>query len=348
MIARLRQRSSAVLVAVCLGVCFLAGGVCILLTACDAPAWLADAWPWGPKPIDPGPGGSGGAGGNGGTGGTGGGGSADPGDYVILADQVIRVPRVGSSEPTTRIPNPPQIVTRIPAGAGKVALTFDAGWIFDPTMPLLEILRANDLKVTFFPRAKWIEDHPDLAQAILADGHEIGSHSYTHPDMTTIEAAAVEAEISKAKQALIGVAGSGSFVPLYRPPYGAHGETVSQLLAQYGYGWVVMWQVDSLDWQPEQSADAIVNRVLGKIEDGGIVLMHIGRVETLEALPRILAGLAERNLSVVKVSELLAIDTGDAETESYTVKAGDTLYGIARKFETTVERLLQLNPEIKK
>jgi|GEM_PF-1397111 len=261
-----------------------------------------------------------------------------PGDQLVVAVDEVKPQPV-------ELPSPPEIVTGVPAGSRRVALTFDCGWIFEPVPSLLSVLDRYDLEVTFFPRGKWLEDHPDLVGDIVAGGHEIGSHSYTHPHLTKMSSAQIDDEIRLAKEALVRVAGPEAFVPLYRPPYGEHSATVSDAVARYGYGWVVMWQVDSLDWQ-EPGVDAIVERVLSRVRDGGIVLMHVGTMQTVQALPRIIDELHARGYDIVQVSELLGIGRGSpvSSRTTYTVRPGDTLYAIARSFGTTVDRLLELNP----
>lgn len=262
--------------------------------------------------------------------------------------QVLRLPPE-PPPPPVQIPVPPRVVSRAPAGRGMVALTFDAGWEYEPALPLLDVLRQHQLRVTFFPRGKWLEDHPQLLARILADGHEVGSHSHTHPDLTKISPERVEAEIALAKQALVRLAGERAFLPFYRPPYGAHNEVVNAALARHGYGWVVMWQVDSLDWQPQSTPESITARVLGRLTDGGIALLHVGTHKTVQALPAILEGLAQRNLRVVRVSELLGLEFNPPPPpeRTYVVRAGDTLEGIAGAHGITVERLLELNPDLR-
>lgn len=278
-------------------------------------------------------------------------GGVEPGEsqYVIHAGQVLRVPTGAPARPGFDVPSPPKVVSRIPAGLRRVALTFDSGWIWEPAAPLLDVLKGYGLRVTFFPRGKWIEDHPDLIRRMLAEGHEIGSHSYTHPDLTRQTAERIESEVSLGKQALLKVAGEDAFVPIYRPPYGAHNAAISQVLAAHGYGWVVMWQVDSLDWMETSGVQAIIDRVLGRVEDGGIILMHIGRIETVQALPAIIDGLLARGYEIVRVTDLLSLRRdGEPDTTQYVVQKGDTLSGVARRFDTTVETLVALNPEIRR
>ncbi|MDP2872420.1 MAG: polysaccharide deacetylase family protein [Bacillota bacterium] len=326
-------RPGAVTIGLVIGLCFIVGMGGVLLTNRDLIPWLR---------------------GNGD--GTGDGGSQDPtgdpggSEYVIYAGQVLRIPAGGPARPTFETPTPPRTVTRIEAGTKRVALTFDCGWFWEPAGPLLDVLKRYDLQVTFFPRGKWIENNPDLVRRMLAEGHEVGNHSYTHPEgLVKQTPEKIDAEIAQGKQALVAVGGEESFVPLYRPPYGAHGDAVSQALEAHGYGWVVMWQVDSLDWMETSGVQAIIDRVLTKVEDGGIVLMHVGRIETAQALPAIIDDLLGRGYDIVRVTDLLSIrNDGGADTAQYVVQRGDTLYGLARRFETTVDRLLALNPEVKR
>jgi peptidoglycan/xylan/chitin deacetylase (PgdA/CDA1 family) len=313
-------------------VCFLVGTGGILLIRGHGGEALSRLWPWGRPAKD-----DGGA------------------NIVIHPGQTLRLPTAGNPggagppRPTVEVPQPPKTVSRVAAGQQMVALTFDAGWEHKPAVPLLDVLREHSVRVTFFPRAKWLEDNPQLAEHILRDGHEIGSHSYTHPDLTKISDARIEEEIALAKAALVRLGGERAFLPFYRPPYGAHNSAVSAALARHGYGWVVMWQVDSLDWQETSTVESIKARVLDRLTDGGIALLHVGTFKTVEALPQILEALAQRNLKVVRVSELLGLDFGVAPAEpTYTVRAGDTLYGIARAHGTTVEALLELNPELRR
>lgn len=352
MVAFSSRRRALVAASLVFGLCFLAGAGAIILRSGPS-GQPPEGTPIAADPGDRPPNGDGP--GNGQNGDRDGDDPApqpdDPGaqdPYLIRPGDLLVVGSVpGSGEPV-RVPDPPEIVTGVPAGSGRVALTFDCGWEFEQVPSLLAVLDGYGLKVTFFPRAKWLEDHPGLAGEILAAGHEIGSHSYTHPDLTKLTAEEVDREIRLAKETLIGIAGADAFVPLYRPPYGAHNATVSAAVARYGYGWVVMWQVDSLDWT-EPGVEAIVERVLGRVRDGGIVLMHVGTMQTVEALPAIIEGLHGRGYEIVQVSELLGIGKGASGKEpvTYRVREGDTLYAIAGRFGTTVERLLELNPELK-
>lgn len=193
------------------------------------------------------------------------------------------------------------VVTSGPTGGKRVALTFDAGWEYTQTPALLAALDKLGVKATFFLRGAWIVDHPDLAKEIAARGHEIESHSYSHPDMTKLTDDQVKSELDRANQAFQTVL---NLKPEYfRPPYGAWNKHLLDLLAARGIKASIMWTVDTVDWS-NPGVDKIIARA-AKAEDGSIILMHLGGGQTAEALPQIVADLKARGLQPVTVRELL-------------------------------------------
>lgn len=194
------------------------------------------------------------------------------------------------------------VVTSGPSGLKRVALTFDAGWEYTQTPALLAALDKLGVKATFFLRGAWIVDHPDLAKEIAARGHEIESHSYSHPDMTKLTDEQVKSELDRADQAFQTIL---NLKPEYfRPPYGAWNKHLLQLLAAHGVKASIMWTVDTIDWS-NPGVDKIVAKA-AQAKDGSIILMHLGGAQTAEALPQIVADLKARGLQPVTVRELLS------------------------------------------
>jgi len=194
------------------------------------------------------------------------------------------------------------VVTSAPGGLKRVALTFDAGWEYAQTPALLAALDKLGVKATFFLRGAWIVDHPDLAKEIAARGHEIESHSYSHPDMTKLTDEQVISELDRAAQAFQTVL---NLKPEYfRPPYGASNKHLLELLAAHGIKASIMWTVDTIDWS-NPGVDKIVAKA-AQAKDGSIILMHVGGAQTAEALPQIVADLKARGLQPVTVRELLS------------------------------------------
>ena len=200
------------------------------------------------------------------------------------------------------------------ADKAKVALTFDDGP--DPvwTPRVLDVLKARGLKATFFVVGRNAEDHPDLIRRIVAEGHEIGNHSYTHGNLAEMPEWRQRLELGATERLI--EAETGRSTTLFRPPYNAdatpsNGAELAQLAfaeREMGYT-VVLEKIDPQDWA-RPGADVIVQRVKEQRREGSIILLHDAggdRSQTLAALPRILDWLAERGDAVVPMSELLGI-----------------------------------------
>ena len=238
----------------------------------------------------------------------------------------------------------------VSSGGKQIALTFDTGWLFEQTIPLLNVLDQYDVTATFFTRALWVEDHPDLGREISKRGHSLGNHSLTHPHMKEMSAAEIRAEIRESTEIIQRVTGVTPY--LFRPPYGEYNSTVLEILAEEGYPYTIMWSVDTLDWaagttmtvegkQVLIDTEFIINRVLNKASANGIVLMHVGGPSTVEALPRIIEGLRNQGYTFATVYEMLPKpETGPIY---HTVKSGETLYSIAKRYGVGIEEIIAYN-----
>ena len=190
----------------------------------------------------------------------------------------------------------------------RIALTFDAGWLYENTETLLNLLDKYNVKSTFFARGLWVKDHPDLASEIINRGHDLENHSLTHGHMNTMTDAEVQNEIRQTTDIIKKTTG---FLPeLFRPPYGEYDERLLRILKAEGYNYTIMWTVDSYDWAEEMNGvkitkDYLVKRVLNKASDNGIILMHVGGYETIKALPEIINGLKSEGYELVKVNGML-------------------------------------------
>ncbi|MCL4377392.1 MAG: polysaccharide deacetylase family protein [Actinobacteria bacterium] len=190
----------------------------------------------------------------------------------------------------------------------QIALTFDAGWLYENTEALLNLLDKYNVKATFFVRGLWVKDHPDLATEIVNRGHDLENHSLTHGHMSTMTDAEVENEIRGTTDIIRETTG---YLPnLFRPPYGEYDKRILRILKQEGYPYTILWTVDSYDWAEELNGvkitkDYLVNRVLNKASGNGIILMHVGGYETIQALPEIINGLISEGYELVKVNDML-------------------------------------------
>lgn len=188
--------------------------------------------------------------------------------------------------------------------SSKIALTFDAGADARPAQSILETLSRYNIHCTFFLTGEWIERNPKLTQQIALAGHEIGNHTYSHRRLTGLTDREIAYEAEKTEQLVLQLTGH-STKPLLRVPYGARDKRVLASLGQNGYQ-SIYWDVDSWDSvKTDITSDEIKQRVLSKIQNGSIVLMHCGSKATADALDSMLRELLNLGYQPVTVSELL-------------------------------------------
>lgn len=222
-----------------------------------------------------------------------------------------------------------------------VALTFDDGSDGTNINKILDILKTNNVKATFFVTGTGINHHPSWIRNIANAGHQVGNHSYSHPDFTKISIAAMQSELAKTETAYKNTTGK-STKPIFRAPFGAYNATVLKGVGDAGYTHTIQWNIDTVDWKGVSSTE-ITNKVMNNIVPGSIVLMHTGAGAsgTPGALPGMISKLKAQGYKFVTISELLKLPPTGGTT--YTVKAGDTLYSIAKKYNVTVDALAKAN-----
>ena len=217
-----------------------------------------------------------------------------------------------STTPTTAPTVPPAVVLRtVSTTRPVVALTFDAGSDPGATSEILDLLAARGARASFGLTGCWVESYPALARQIVAAGHVAINHTQDHLSFTgystgTAPLPAVEriAQVTEAEGVIRSVTGADPR-PWFRPPFGDYDDSVLLDVASVGYGYAVMWSVDSLGWKSLPPAD-VAARVIGALEPGAIVLMHVGSLSTdVEALPAILDAMASRGLRSVGLDELV-------------------------------------------
>lgn len=182
-----------------------------------------------------------------------------------------------------------------------VALTFDDGP--HPTTPaLLDALKAGGAHGTFFLVGSNVVKAPDLARRIAAEGNEVANHTRTHLRLPPLRDDQIRHELND--DTIVIARATGKRVRLFRPPGGQFDGRVTAEAAREGMT-TVLWSNNTGDWRAKPPR-WVVNRVLSNVQPGDIVLLHEDHAETVAAIPAILAGLRERGLRAVTVSELLA------------------------------------------
>jgi len=186
-----------------------------------------------------------------------------------------------------------------------IAMTFDDGPSPETTPRLLEILRQRNIKATFFMIGQNAQANPAIVQRILAEGHEIGNHSWTHPQLSKLSDDRVTEEITKTQTAIKNACG---YTPvLLRPPYGAITARQKEWIEkQFGLS-VIIWSVDPFDWK-RPGASVIEQRILAGARPGAIILSHDIHKQTVDAMPATLDALAAKGFKFATVSQLIAMN----------------------------------------
>jgi peptidoglycan-N-acetylglucosamine deacetylase len=188
-----------------------------------------------------------------------------------------------------------------------VALTFDDGPGPD-TQSILDVLAEHKVCATFFMIGCHVESFPQTARRIVADGHEIGNHSYSHPIYLYRSARETRRQLERAQDVV--AAATGVSPKVARPPCGVRTPAYFRVARELGLR-TVQWDVAGFDWK-DRSGEQIARDVLRKVRAGSIVLLHDGdsegmraRNETVAALPLIIEGLQARRLRIMPLRKLL-------------------------------------------
>jgi peptidoglycan/xylan/chitin deacetylase (PgdA/CDA1 family) len=201
-------------------------------------------------------------------------------------------------------------VSRVSVDQPFVAMTFDDGPHPRNTPRLLDMLRERNIKATFYVIGRNVDMYPELTRRIVAEGHEIGNHTYTHPNLTKLGDESVSRELEKTRTAIANA--TGVQPRTMRPPYGALRQNQRAWIhSKYRYP-TVLWSVDPRDWQRPGPA-VVTSRILGASSPGAIILAHDLHAPTVDAMPATLDGLLRRGFRFVTVSQLLAMKAAPAE-----------------------------------
>ena len=162
-----------------------------------------------------------------------------------------------------------------PDGGKTIYLTFDAGYENGCTAQILDVLKAHNVPAAFFLVGTYIEKNPELVRRMAAEGHTVGNHTQSHPDMSKIqEITAFRAELKAVEEAYY--AATGENLPLYyRPPQGIYSQENLELARDLGYK-TVFWSLAYVDWisDKQPTAEQAFEKLLPRTHDGAVVLLH--------------------------------------------------------------------------
>ncbi len=202
-----------------------------------------------------------------------------------------------SNHQTPAIPNEAKIISKYggmyvgDTSRRVVYLTFDNGYENGYTIPILDTLRNNQVKASFFVTESYINKNPDIIKRMVADGHAVCNHTSTHPSMPDISDSQIENEIRKTEESFQRVTGT-RMAPYLRPPSGEYSERTLAVTQKLGYS-TVFWSMAFKDWDVnnQPGADYSYNHVMTNVHPGALILLHAVSSSNAEALDRIIKDL---------------------------------------------------------
>jgi peptidoglycan-N-acetylglucosamine deacetylase len=175
------------------------------------------------------------------------------------------------------------------------------------TEGILDVLAGRDVRSTWFLQGRWVEAFPDLARRVVADGHQVGNHSFYHARLPLLTDDGIRTDVRAAQEAIAGIAGVDPR-PWFRCPFaaGSDDRRVLGLLDELGYR-DVRQHIVLEDWEPARTGPAMTAdalRLVPEVGDPAVILFHAWPPGTLDALPPLIDGLRQRGATFVRIDEL--------------------------------------------
>ncbi len=213
-------------------------------------------------------------------------------------------------------PNPPSTekitFSEVNVDGPYIAMTFDDGPHATNTPKLLEMAAKRHIKLTFFVLGQCVEQNPSVLQREVAEGHEIGNHSWSHPDLAKLSDEAVRSQLRRTEDLIVKTAGVKP--TLMRPPYGELTKR-QRIWVNHEFNYkVILWDVDPLDWK-RPGSNIVAQRIIAGARPGSIILSHDIHPPTIAAMPQVFDALLAKGFKFVTVSELLAMNKGGERPE---------------------------------
>ncbi|MCF6464687.1 polysaccharide deacetylase family protein [Clostridium sp. Cult2] len=182
-----------------------------------------------------------------------------------------------------------------------VSFACNVDWGNEYIQPMLETFSKHNINITFFVTGTWAQKNPELLKDIYEAGHQIGNHGYKHIDYDKLNYESNKEEILKAHNIIYNIL---NYEPVYfAPPSGAYNDNTIKAAKDLNYD-IIMWSIDTIDWREDSTKEKIINRVISKIHDSAIVLMHPTE-ETVNSLPEIISYLFDNGYKIGKISDVI-------------------------------------------
>lgn len=199
------------------------------------------------------------------------------------------------------------IIHEVHTSTKAIAFTFDDGPDPRYTPQLLDIFREAGGKATFFMIGEQMEKYPDVVNAVHAEEHEIGNHTYSHPKLTQLAEADVYGELSRTELLIEALVGNKPAV--FRPPYFDHNKDTAKIVDSFGYSTIGAVNGEARDWD-QPGVDHILGATRSQIRSGAVLIFHDGygdRSQSVEAVRKLVAELSAEGYQFLTVSELLKL-----------------------------------------
>lgn len=185
-------------------------------------------------------------------------------------------------------------------GKKVVAITVNVDWGEEFIPAMLEEFEKHEVKVTFFVTGIWAEKNREMLKIMAESGHSIQNHGYKHVHFNNLSNEDAKSQIKKAEEVIFKTIDKKS--EFFASPYGEQNRSLMRAVSDINYD-LIMWSIDTIDWQ-RPSPDVIVKRVLNKLHNDAIILMHPTE-PTVLALPTMLKGISDEGYKMVTINEIV-------------------------------------------
>ncbi|MBO0959101.1 polysaccharide deacetylase family protein [Neobacillus sp. MM2021_6] len=182
-----------------------------------------------------------------------------------------------------------------------VSFIINVAWGNEYLSEILATLKKHNVSASFFLEGNWVKKNPDLAKMIVSAGHEVGNHSYSHPDMKQLTAEKAREQMIRTNEII--EAATGEKCVWFAPPSGSYRDETIKVAADLNLK-TVMWTVDTVDWR-KPAPEVLINRVMSKIDKGSMVLMHPTE-STAKSLNQLITLIEQKNLQIGTVTDLMS------------------------------------------
>lgn len=218
---------------------------------------------------------------------------------LIVVANIGNVKTIQTSATTKLLP-----IYNVQTEENKIAFTMNCAWNAYDIDSILDTLKNNGVHITFFMVGNWVDKYPESVKKIHDAGHEIGSHSNTHPHANNLSSEKNLEEIKLSVSKIEKI--TGQKTNLYRAPYGEYNDTVIQTAQENGY-YTIQWNLDTLDYEG-LTGEEMWNRLENKLVKGSIILSHNGTKHTADSLDMLIKNIKSQGFEITTVSDLIYKD----------------------------------------